>query len=677
MSAVARLTPHLPTRCPSSLALLRGWLVWRFEPGAPGAKPRKVPYYATGGRRAGEQNSPEDIARLVTFEQALRAAQGVGADGVGFAPRAEFGIVALDFDDCVVDGNLDREVAAAVGDTYAELSPSGKGVRAFYRGALGNGKPQQAAEAGWRIELFSSKGFVTFTGKALEAVEMMGFEDTVAPLNDRVRGIVQRLAPKDSTTTPSTTSSEPLGLSEAVLRQALDALPIDLDYDAWVNIGMALHHETRGEGFEVWEAWSQRSPKYGSREYNLDRWRSFGKRGGGPEITARTLVKAANERGACISLNGPASAEEFDLIAQEHDDGSEFPLVSTDGAAPAAKPARFAPTNGRQQFAKRPAPRWIVEGVLPQAELVVLFGESGSGKSFVALDIAAVIGGWRGPDAQWRGKRVRQGRTVYIAAEGAGGFAKRLKAYIQHHNVPDEPFSLDVIDAAPNFLLKEDALDLAKSIGRADVVIVDTWAQVTPGGNENSGEDMGKALAHCKGIHRVTGALVILVHHSGKDASKGARGWSGLRAAADAELEVVRLPGGGRFLHTSKQKDGDDDQQWGFSLEVVEIGRDEWGTPITSCVVVDAAMPTAQRMGRPLGVVERAVVEVVNEIAESQTAGIEVDAVIAEAASRLDPPEGGKRDTRKQQAKRALQRLCDGDDAMYFWDTSDNTLEVL
>jgi len=56
------------------------------------------------------------------------------------------------------------------------------------------------------------------------------------------------------------------------------------------------------------------------------------------------------------------------------------------------------------------------------------------------------------------------------------------------------------------------------------------------GGDENSGKDMGRVIAHCKAFHKATGALVLLIHHSGKDDTKGARGWSGTRGAF---LELV------------------------------------------------------------------------------------------------------------------------------------------
>ena len=166
---------------------------------------------------------------------------------------------------------------------------------------------------------------------------------------------------------------------------------------------------------------------------------------------------------------------------------------------------------------------------------------------------------------------------------------------------------------------------------------------------------------------------MVLVHHSGKDASRGARGWSGLRAAADAELEVLRQPSG-RILRISKQKDGDDDAQWGFALEKVEIGLDADGDPITSCVVVEQDVAVA-RVTRVLGPNEVTVNAVLQDFAKAQLAGIEVDAVVAEAVRRMPAPENGKRDLRKQYAKRALTSLLKDDNAPYFME-ADNTITV-
>jgi hypothetical protein len=657
---VATITHLAHIDCPSALRDLPAWLCWRFEPAPGGGKPRKVPYYASGGRRSGEQGRPEDRAQLVTFDAARAAAARRQFDGVGFAPLADLGIVALDFDHCVLDGQVHPTVAGLLADTYAEFSPSGTGVRAFVRGQLGNDK--DSANPDFGLEVFSSKGFVTFTGNVLPACEVMGNQDEIAPVGGEVLRLVHaRFHARDEREQAQTDTSR-VGLTRGQVDEILDALPGDLDYDTWVQVGMALHHELGPQGFQVWDEWSKRSPKYGGRAYGAERWRSFGKGDAGKRVvTARSLVHLGQQHGVHVVLNAPASANEFEALVEE--------VAEEAQSEDAPKRLRFQPIPAGE-FASRPAPAWIIKGVIPRAELVVLFGESGSGKSFIALDLAACIA--RGID--WRGRRTRQGRVVYIAAEGSGGFRNRLVAYAQHHQVELAELSIDVIADAPNLLVKDDALDVARAIGQADVVIVDTFAQVTPGGNENAGEDMGRALAHCKGIHRVTGALVILVHHSGKDSSKGARGWSGLRAAADAELEVSRFPTG-RMLRTSKQKDGDDDQAWGFGLEVVSIGMDEDGDAVTSCVVTDQSMPSNKPL-RELGAKEQIVMQVVQELAAAKGLDPLQEAdIVVKAVELLTSPIDGKRDTRRQHVKRALKNLAQGDEPLLFLN-QDGTVDV-
>lgn len=649
MNAVTTITHLAHIDCPDALRDIPGWLIWRYEPNEnPGGKPRKVPSYANGGRRAGEHGSPKDRDQLVTFDAARAAAARRGMDGVGFAPLDDFGIVALDFDNCVNAGDIHPDVLDLLGTSYAEFSPSGNGIRAFFKGQLGNLKDHGEP---FGFEVFSSKGYVTFTGNVLDITRIVGNENTVAPVDDAVMGLFRKRF-SNVEERAERTSNEPLGLTRSQIDQCLEVLPKGLDYDKWVQVGMALHHEMGGtrEAFEIWDTWSQQSPKYTARQYGLDRWRSFGK-GGQVKVTARSLVKMANEQGAHIVLNGPASAEEFDAV------GDESSAAESDKPA---KPQRF-PVIPMGEFTARPAPNWIIKGVLPKAGLVVLYGESGSGKSFVALDMAACIALGR----PWRERRVRQGRVVYIAAEGAGGFRNRSVALCQHLGIQPVDLPLDVIADAPNLLQKDDALDVARSIGRADVVVIDTFAQVTPGANENAGEDMGKALAHCAGIHRATGATVLLVHHSGKDASKGARGWSGIKAAADAELEVTKTPAG-RALRTSKMKDGDDSLSWGFGLDIVTIGVDEDGDPITSCVVTEQATPEVAAVRRKMGPIEAIVDQVIREFAAAQSTGIEVEEVLREAVRRMPEAENGARDTRRMRARRALMGMCEGGDAPYW-----------
>lgn len=651
MTNVQRITPHLrDVDAPEALRDLPAWLIWRFEDNPGGGKMRKVPYYATGSKRHGVQGSPADAANLVTFDAAKAAAVRRGYDGVGFAALSQFGICALDFDNCITDGKIHPKVEALLGETYAEFSPSGQGIRAFFKGDLGNGKALRSGDFG--MECFSTRGFVTYTGNTLDITELLGNTDVVAPISEEVLHLHgERFARSESSEPVETaTSGDPAGLTMAQIQQCLEALPNDLHYDDWLLVGMALHCETGGEGFELWEEWSGNSSKYSNRDYNEERWRSFGKNGGA-SVTGRTLVKLANEHGAKISLNSPASPDEFEELVEQ----------ALDAASTTGLRFTFEPVH---QFSSAQALPWIIKGVLPQAGLAVVYGASGSGKSFAVLDMGFAIA--RGEP--WRGKRVKQGRVAYIAAEGAEGFRKRLAAYAIHHSVDLATVPMSVLDGAPNLMELKDAKDLAAGVmasGGADVIIVDTFAQTTPGANENAGEDVGKALGHCKRLHELTGALIVLIHHSGKDASKGARGWSGLRAACDAELEVVR-EGDARALRLSKNKDGEDGLQWGFALDIVQLGVDEDLDPITSCVAVEAEIPVGGMSDRKLGAVEKVVNEVIQEMAKAQTEGIEVGPVIAEAVKRLDEPQDGKRDTRKQRVRKALQSLTTGDDSPYW-----------
>jgi hypothetical protein len=102
--------------------------------------------------------------------------------------------------------------------------------------------------------------------------------------------------------------------------------------------------------------------------------------------------------------------------------------------------------------------------------------------------------------------------------------------------------------------------------------------------DENSGE-MNVALAACRRIFNETGTSVVLVHHSGKDDAKGARGWSGIRAAVQAELRV-EMDGDRRRVTITKQRDGSSGTSYWFGLRTHVVGMDERNQPITSVSVV-------------------------------------------------------------------------------------------
>ena len=360
---------------------------------------------------------------------------------------------------------------------------------------------------------------------------------------------------------------------------------------------------------------------------------------------------ASGDAGREASASAVAGQPDGEDGPQDQDDA---PQPISDGDRNPIKPTRFT-VHPAHEFANRPAPEWIVKGVLPRAELAVVFGESGSGKSFWILDLAAAVA--RG--TPWRDLPVKRGRVVYVAAEGAGGFRNRLKAYGQHNDVGLADLPIGVIADAPNLMEKADAIDISKAIvasGGADLVIIDTLAQSVPGANENSGEDMGKALAHCKGIHRATKALVVLIHHSGKDSSRGARGWSGLRAAADVEIEILRADDN-RSATVTKLKDGQDGAEFGFKLDVdVVIGKDSDGEDITSCVVRHNVATGVGKKKRKLNENQEAVMQAFDDLeGVSDEVQFPRSDVAKQAAKYITT---GDEASREDRAQRSIKQLA-------------------
>lgn len=261
----------------------------------------------------------------------------------------------------------------------------------------------------------------------------------------------------------------------------------------------------------------------------------------------------------------------------------------------APKPTSVYQLQTVAEIRAQPALPWLVVDLLPARGLCVWYGEPGSGKSFLALDLGAHSATGR----RWASRRTRHAKVVYIALEGQ--LRDRIEAYKDHHGLDDDDLAdLLVLQRQQVDLLTEGtaeqlAADVRAALGDCSgpvVVIVDTLARAMPGGNENASEDMGAVIAACGVIERELSALVILVHHAGKDSTRGARGWSGLRGAADAEVLIER-DGDNRRATFAKVKDGQDGVAVEFRLEAVDLGPrsdvDPQAEPDerrTSCVAV-------------------------------------------------------------------------------------------
>lgn len=225
---------------------------------------------------------------------------------------------------------------------------------------------------------------------------------------------------------------------------------------------------------------------------------------------------------------------------------------------------------------------YLVKGWLDQGAVSVVYGPSNVGKSFWALNIAHHVSS----GLPWGGRRVRQGRVIYIAAEGGASFNNRVAAL--------ENPQFFVLAGAITLTgqnsqagpLSEVLQHLAATGGESiDLIVIDTLARVMGGLDENTAPDIADLVRNLDLIRRATGAHVMLVHHSGKEVGKGARGHSSLRAAIDTEIELKRDDLGIITAVVTKQRDGPTGYKFNYQLRQVDLGRDQDGDQITTCLV--------------------------------------------------------------------------------------------
>lgn len=247
-----------------------------------------------------------------------------------------------------------------------------------------------------------------------------------------------------------------------------------------------------------------------------------------------------------------------------------------------------------------PPLRWLVHGVVPSDSFAALFGASGSGKSFLALDLCAAVA----DGSDWFGRRVTAAPVAYVGLEGGAGLSKRVKAWSEHNRraLPDRlRFITQPLDLRQITDIDDVCAAVLAANGRGGLVVIDTLNRAAPGADENSSKDMGELIGACEEIRRRIGCTVLLVHHTGKQISNGLRGHSSLFAALDAAIEVSRTDSR-REWAVAKAKDDADGERYAFTLRIVELGDDEDGEPITSCVVTrDESAVMVERVKLPQG----------------------------------------------------------------------------
>lgn len=228
---------------------------------------------------------------------------------------------------------------------------------------------------------------------------------------------------------------------------------------------------------------------------------------------------------------------------------------------------------------------WQVTGFIPQTSLGVMYGQSGTRKSFIAIDISCAIA----TGSLWHNQKTRKGAVVYVAAEGQMGISKRVKAWeivtgqqVTQLYILGQAVVMSDATAQINLIHAIQELEKNNDI-KAELIILDTLAR-NFSGDENNPDAMGKFVRGCDFVKTSTGASVLAIHHSGKDKSKGGRGHSSLHGAVDCEFQVSHDSKTGlTTLTNTKMKDAEEADDVIFDFQTVKLGiTSEDGEPITS-----------------------------------------------------------------------------------------------
>ena len=526
---------------PAELKSKDRWVTWRYEKKDSSEKASKIPRIPHGGQGNASSTNP---ATWGTFEQAQAAYLSGGLSGIGYVLNND-GLVGVDLDHCVKDGVPDPAALALLDGldaAYVEISPSGTGLR-----ALGYGPNLQSGcrgkADGIDVELYSTGRYLTLTGRVIKSeplAKLRNFEG----LANRIRA--------DRKVNPDTGAFENVTLDEkhAALIQRL--------------LSGEVYHDSLRDLAASWVAggmnpMAARAALMALMDNAVQREEWQARRNQIPDLVNSAYAKFAVKDFPELLEKKTANTQRYTLL-------------------------------GSASLHALPPLAWRVRGVLPAIGLAALYGPSASGKSFLALDMAAAIA----EGSRWFDCRVTAAPVVYCALEGEAGFKLRVAAWEAHTGRP-LPAGLSMVLQPFMLTSPQDVADMAAVIPAGAVVFLDTLNRSAPTADENSSKDMGAILQAAKLLQSLINGLVVLVHHSGKDASRGLRGHSSLFAALDAVVEVSRDAGSDRRdWKVAKSKDGADGNSKSFSLTVIDLGLDADGEDVNSCIVAPASTSVAQ-----------------------------------------------------------------------------------
>ncbi len=598
-------------RIPLRIAEYPHWLVWRYEaPLKGGDKPRKVPYYVNGRRRKGVLGSDKDVAQLCDFDTALQAARTQQFDGVGLAILPQQDITVLDLDNCIDDDGVYSDFANELiaSGSYVERSPSGRGLRAVFDGALlHDGKRNFHIDNGERVEVYCGKAYTTFTGnrvsndtssavlalpsrlkrRLVRGMEASG-QSVDAESDDSANLQDSGLMSMDAAPLPNMTPGQAL--------RVLQGLPDRWGAEGegtWYRVAAAVHMQFDGseEGWEVLDEWSRGRSGY-NQEANRRRWDiGFSHMRGKQVVTSmRNLVFEARDAGVKFK---EATLRKWGLLREADKKAAEDDIELPDDEASEEVRRAWQPVDISQWGTPERPPgspalvrNWLYEGT------VALFSShGGGGKSYVSLTFAALAAS----GGKWFDKDMTQGKVLYLNGEDhLNDVHHRLWGICAAYGIDIGGLSgqLDIVDVTPlsdKSLYTASATDYSKreftkqfklltrmvEAGGYKYVILDNLSKFYMA-NENSRpmvDEFVSALAALAMRHRLG---VLLIGHASKLGADNYSGSTAWHNSARARWSLT-VKDGVRTLLVEKNNYGETNHggtlEWDAEFGVPRLGQ--------------------------------------------------------------------------------------------------------
>jgi hypothetical protein len=318
--------------------------------------------------------------------------------------------------------------------------------------------------------------------------------------------------------------------------------------------------------------------------------------------------------------------------------------------------------------------RPLIKGLIEHEQISLVYGETGSFKTFLVLDLALRIAA----GFDWFNRKVEKGATVYVAAEAGRSIINRVVAWRTEHQLEDTDIrfaaitsALDLCHSASGDLERLIALIQGADLAPLSLVVFDTLSRVLAGGNENAPDDMGALVRSLDRLRDELHCHILVVHHIGKESIRGPRGHSLLRAAVDTEIEVTRDAAAGISTATiTKQRDGATEGEVVFRLQRVTLGLDQDGEEVTSCIIepLDQSKATRPRRRPKLSAQQKIAIEMLGKALAQEGRAASPDNNIPSTTTVVDVDlwrryfyaAVGSDGTKAEARKKAFQRVREG-----------------